>query len=24
MIEDFPFFFLILKQKLKLYKNPFG
>jgi len=23
IIEDFPFFFLILKQKLKLYKNPF-
>lgn len=24
IIEDFPFFFLILKQKLNLYKNPFA
>lgn len=24
IIEDFPFFFLILKQKFNLYKNPFG
>jgi exopolysaccharide biosynthesis WecB/TagA/CpsF family protein len=24
IIEDFPFFFLILKQKLKFYKNPFA
>jgi N-acetylglucosaminyldiphosphoundecaprenol N-acetyl-beta-D-mannosaminyltransferase len=24
IVEDFPFFLLILKQKLKLYKNPFS